>query len=213
MKIYKTESGPVQTMGYIAYHETSGDAVIIDTPPESSEKYIAKVKELNLHIRSIFLTHSHWDHSAEAPKLRAQYNVPVYIHKADEYRVEEPSKHTIWPLPFKLEPFTADKYFEDGQILQFGTLQCRILHTPGHTEGGVCIYFPDDNSLFTGDTLFNMSVGRVDLPGGDLNTLFNSIRTKILVLDENTDIYPGHGEQSTIGFERRHNPFLNSELK
>lgn len=211
MKIFKTEAGPVQTMSYIVYDETSRDAVFIDSPPEVTTVYLKKIDEFGLHPQAIILTHSHWDHTAEAPQLRKSLNVPVYLHKADEYRIVEPSKHTIWPLPFVLESFKADKYLEDGKELEFGSLNCKILHTPGHTEGGVCIYFQRDNALFTGDTLFNMSVGRVDLPGGDWNKLNNSIQSKILVLDDKTDIFPGHGDQSTISFERNNNPFLTAK--
>ncbi len=209
MKIFSIEAGPVQTMAYIVYDELSADAIIIDVPLESATTISSKIKELKLNAKAIILTHSHWDHSAEAPSLAENIHSPIFIHKADEYRLLEPNKYTVWKLPIMLEAFKASQYLEDGENLDFGTLHCEIIHTPGHTEGGICIYFPSENIVFTGDTLFNMSVGRVDLPGGNWDLLNHSIRNKLLVLPAQTDVYCGHGEPTTIGFERNNNPFLN----
>ncbi len=212
MQIYTIEAGPVLTNGYIVYDEQTKEAAIIDVPPEGTELYLKKINELNLKPEAIILTHSHWDHSAEAPELKRRTGAPIYMHKADEYRIISPAQHSIFELPFELEPFKADNYLQDGQQLNLCSSQCEILHTPGHTEGGICIYFPNEKILFTGDTLFNMGVGRVDLPGGDWNTLYKSITEKLMVLPDDTNIYPGHGEPSTIGFEKGQNPFLNKDF-
>lgn len=212
MQIYSIEAGPVMTRGYLVYDENTREAAIIDAPPEGTNLYLNKIRDLELNIGAILLTHTHWDHSAEAPELKRKTGAPVFLHKSDEYRVISPDKHSIFELPFKLEPFKADNYLEAGQKLQLCSSECEILHTPGHTEGGVCIYFPKEKIVFTGDTLFNMSVGRVDLPGGDWNTLHNSIKEKLMKLPGDTNIYPGHGEPSTIDFEKKQNPFLNPDF-
>jgi len=208
MEIYSIEAGPVQTMSYIAYDKATKDALIIDVPPDSSDSLFHFIEQNELKIHGIVLTHSHWDHTADVPELKKLLKAPVFIHRADEYRLQNPGKYSVWKLPFELSAFSADKYLEDNEKQEFGSLNFRVLHTPGHTEGGICIYFPEHKVLFSGDTLFNMSVGRTDLPGGDWETLYNSIKNKLLTLPDDIDVYCGHGEATTIGLERQFNPFL-----
>lgn len=208
MNIIPIESGPVETIGYLVFDELTKDCLIIDTPLESTGRFIEHITQLQLNTKAILLTHSHWDHSAEAPELKRRLGADIYIHPADEYRIIDPMRHKIWPLPFELEPFKADAYLTDNATLKFGSLECLCIHTPGHTEGGMCFYFETDKNLFSGDTLFNMSIGRIDLPGGDFDTIINSINQKLMLLDDDCSVYPGHGSATTIGFERKFNTFL-----
>jgi len=212
MKIISIEAGPVDTFGYIVFNEDTKDCIIIDTPLESADILSEKVTKNGLDVKGILLTHTHWDHSADAPELKRRFQSSILVHKADEYRILDPNKHKLWPLPFTLEPYTPDEYLEDNQEIAFGTLKLKVIHTPGHTEGGICIHFDKEKILFSGDTLFNMSVGRVDLPGGDWMTLLESIKTKLMVLDDETEVYCGHGNTTTIGFEKKNNPFLTNSI-
>lgn len=208
MNIFSIESGIAYTHGYLLTDEKNGVGIIIDTPQNSTEFFLAKADELNITIQALLLTHSHWDHTFDVAELKRRTNAPIYLHQADEYRLTEPMKHTIYPLPFTIEGANVDIFLHHGDILTFGDWQLKVLHTPGHTEGGVCFLVESEQLALTGDTLFAGSVGRTDLPGGDTEMLINSIQRELLTLPDDTRILPGHGEHSTIGIERETNPFL-----
>jgi len=161
-----------------------------------------------VRIQAIWLTHSHWDHTADAAALTKATSAPILVHKADEYRLAEPNKHTVWRLPFEIDGVTAGGYFEHGSWVECGDWKFEVRHTPGHTEGSVCFIEHDYSIAIVGDTLFSGSVGRTDLPGGDTETLLASIGRELMSLSERTVIFPGHGECSTIGEERISNPYL-----
>jgi len=207
MKILPVESGPVYTLGYLVIDETSQKGVIIDTPLDSTDFFAENIAE-GIEITAIILTHSHWDHTADCPKIKKLTNAPIYIHKHDEYRIKNPYQHTIWKLPFELESFNADSYLADGYEIESGSLKFKISHTPGHTEGSICLVEENEKIVFTGDTLFNLSVGRTDLPGGNSEQLMNSINEKLLILPDDCILFSGHGDSSTIGTERKFNPFI-----
>lgn len=209
MKIIKVEAGPVQTIGYLVIDESTGKSVVIDVPLDGSYKLVEAAKENNADICAIFLTHSHWDHLGETAELQKLTNARVYVHASDEYRLTEPNEHSIWKLPFKIEAVKYDKLFENGDYLQVGNMNFEVLHTPGHTEGGVCFVEHNEKVVFSGDTLFQDSIGRTDLPGGDIKTLLNSIREKLFSLPPDYTVFPGHGQPTTIGYEKKFNPFLN----
>lgn len=208
MKIYNFEAGPFYTNCYIVFDEKDNTAVVIDAPPDCTENVLAIAKEKNLNIKAILLTHSHWDHTADAPLLKEKTGADVYIHKDDEYRLLDPEKHKIVPIPFDLVSLTPDYYFKDGGEIEFSGLKFEIIHTPGHTEGSVCLLSRDNNLLFSGDTLFNMGVGRTDLPGGSEQTLAKSLKTKLMTLPGDYKAYPGHGPSTMIENERRGNSFI-----
>ena len=212
MIVLPVESGPVATIGFLIYDEQTRDGVVIDAPLDSCNFFIRQVGENNIKLHAILLTHSHWDHTADCPKLKAETGADVYIFKEDEYRIISPMENTIWPLPFILERLHADKYLQDRDILRFGSLEIETLFTPGHTEGGACFVIHSEKTVFSGDTLFNMSIGRVDLPGGNYEQLITSINDKLMKLDDDYLVNPGHGEPTTVGFERRNNPFINNDL-
>ena len=159
-----------------------------------------EIKDVNL--KYILLTHGHFDHISG---IRPNHEVPVYMHKADMDWVN--SVNTYMPMmgmPEITVP-TIDKFIEDGEIIKLGNLDIKVLHTPGHTQGGVCYYV--DGVLFSGDTIFRESVGRCDLQGGNYNQILESIKNKIFTLPDNTIIYPGHGKPTNVGWEKDHNFF------
>jgi glyoxylase-like metal-dependent hydrolase (beta-lactamase superfamily II) len=208
LKIYPVESGPVATFGYLIADTAQHVAVVIDVPMQSADIFLSAAQESKSIIKEIWLTHSHWDHTGDAAKLQRATGAGILVHAADEYRMTEPNAYTSFPLPFTLEAVRADRYFEHGQHITCGEWSFEVRHTPGHTEGGVCFIDQQHGVAFVGDTLFAGSIGRTDLPGGDLPTLLHSIRTQLFTLPDEIVIFPGHGSHSTIGTERRTNPFL-----
>ena len=209
MQVISCESGPVATNSFLVFDKNTGEAVIIDAPLGITEYYNRMITENNLNLMGILLTHTHWDHVADCNKLSKQYNVSVFAHNNDIYRLKEPMKHTVFQLPFEIEAVENPKVLNDNDTLDFGGIKFLVIHTPGHTEGGVCFLNFGNKLIFTGDTIFNESIGRVDLPGGSMELLLNSIRTKIMTLPDDFVIYSGHGPSTTIGREKMFNPFLN----
>jgi hydroxyacylglutathione hydrolase len=210
MIIEPVESGPFFTVGYLVGDEKSGKAIVVDAPKDSAPRFLGAATRLNLTIELLVNTHGHWDHIADNSALQLQTMAPIAIHRLDEPRIENPIP-VFFRLPFEIPPTKAGRYLESGDVVEVGNLKFKVLFTPGHTEGGICLYEPNEKILFSGDTLFAGSVGRVDLPGGDWDTLINSIREKLLTLEDDVTVYPGHGPPTTIGLERKRNPFLQAE--
>lgn len=208
MEIYPVESGPVATVGYLITDGRSNEAMVIDAPIGSAPEFLSIAGSKKLKITKIALTHSHWDHFADSGELRRASGAKLYVHARDEYRMINPDAHMMFPIKLQIEAVTADEYIEHGSKIICGELEATALATPGHTEGGVSIYFPGDGVVFTGDTLFAGSIGRTDLPGGDLDQILRSIRSELLALPPETVVYPGHGEATTIDEEKKYNPFL-----
>ncbi len=208
MKLYSFTTGIVATNCYLLLNPELQSAILIDAPPESTDTILATLEQHQSKLSAILLTHTHWDHIADLPALKRQTNAPVYVHPMDEYRLLDPAAHSIFPLPVDIAPTAADAYVQHNQHLTLAGLECVVKHTPGHTEGSVCFYFPSETAVFSGDTLFAGSIGRTDLPGGNMEQLINSIRTELLSLDDHITVYPGHGPSTTIGEERQFNPFL-----
>lgn len=211
LNIEKYPCGPVSTNCFLVYDD-SGEGVIIDAPMNSFELISNFLLNNKIKIKLILLTHSHWDHTADAAKLKRLTGADILVHKNDEYRLKNMNENTLIPLPFNLESIKADGFVEDGDILNFGDIFFKVLHTPGHTEGGVCYVFENNKKVFSGDTLFRESVGRVDLPGGNAKLLINSIKDKLFTYDDEFKVYCGHGAETTIGFERMNNPFVGHNL-
>jgi glyoxylase-like metal-dependent hydrolase (beta-lactamase superfamily II) len=208
VKVLKIEAGPVATIGYLVKDDKSNSAAIIDAPLASTSFFESLIVENNLKIEAILLTHTHWDHIADCSKLVKLTKAPVYVHQSDLYRLTEPMLHTIFPLPFTIEPVSEVVKINSGDKIKIGLLEFEVLHTPGHTEGGVCFVEHSNGVVFSGDTLFKGSIGRVDLPGGSMNQLLDSINSKLMTLPDNFKVYSGHGDETTIGWEKFHNPFL-----
>ncbi|MFH1258495.1 MAG: MBL fold metallo-hydrolase [Elusimicrobiota bacterium] len=194
--------GPLESNCYLYGDEKSKKAVLID-PGDEGEKIFQFVRSHGWELTAILITHGHPDHLAALPYLKKQVTVPVYLHRED-YLFLTNFDYALVPFLEKIS-LKPEKFFQEGEEIAAGEKKLKVLFTPGHSPGGVCLL--GEGIVFTGDTLFCQSIGRTDLPGGDTQKLFNSIRTKLFILPEPTIVYPGHGESSTIGEEKKHNPF------
>ncbi len=190
-------------------HADSGECVIIDPgcyEPIEQEELAAYIEDQNLKVIGLVNTHCHIDHAAEVSIVQNYFKVPFYIHRGDFSLLETlEDQGNFFDLKVKDPPVVSD-YVNDGDILEFGNIKGTVLHTPGHSPGGISIKI--DKNVFVGDCLFFDSIGRTDLPGGDYNQLLLSIQSKLLVMDDETVVYSGHGPSTTIGRERTNNPFL-----
>lgn len=191
--------GSYQANCYIIKDENSNKAAIID-PGANAEWIIKSCEELNAEVDVILLTHAHFDHDGAVEELKAKYNVPVYMHKEEENYMNIDTSSVFGKLS------KVYKFMNDNDTIKVGTLEFKCIHTPGHTKGGMCFLVND--KVFTGDTLFQGSIGRTDFIGGSFDEIIKSIEEKLMVLDKNVEVYPGHGPKSTIIFERMRNPFL-----
>lgn len=211
MKIIQITSGPADTNGFLIYDEDTKEAALIDVPPGSADFFTRKINEHNLKLNAIWLTHSHWDHTGDVPKIQEKFaDVDLYVHKDDEYRCIEPMKGTKFSLPFKISPCYPNKYFAEGDTVTLGSMTFDILHTPGHTEGSVSLVNNAEKTVFVGDVLFKNGIGRTDLFGGDYKLLISTIRTKLYTLPDDYVVQNGHGMKTTIGAEKVHNPFVKA---
>jgi hydroxyacylglutathione hydrolase len=208
MLLRKLVVGPLASNCFIVGAEPGEVGMIID-PADEAQVILGAVKELGLDIKYIVLTHGHLDHIGALKEVRDKIGAEVAVHGADVNLLKDHSLGNLFGL-FYPKPPPPDRLLEDGDSLDVGNLHFQVLHTPGHTPGGICLL--GHGVVFSGDTLFNYGIGRTDLPGGSYSQLMNSIHTKLMVLPDDTVVYPGHGPDSTIGTERRGNPFLHGEL-
>lgn len=209
MQIIQIEAGPLATNCYLVSDETSGRACIVDAPLDSWNLLQPYLNQNNCTLEAILLTHTHWDHTADCKKIQNETNASIYVHKKDYYRLSDPMKHTLIPLPFEIEKIDEVQEVEDGSKVEIGNLKFDVLFTPGHTEGGVCYVEHNEGVIFAGDTLFKESIGRCDLPGGSMPILLESIQSKLLTLPDWYKVFSGHGPSTTIEWEKQNNPFLN----
>ncbi len=189
--------------------EGSREAIVIDPGDDVSD--IVEIIERNeLKVRMIVITHAHIDHIGGAQKLRARTGAPVYMHEADKLLADSLAIQAAWLGVETPENPGIDTPAREGDMLRAGPIEAQVLHTPGHTPGSISLYLPLESKLIAGDTLFRGSIGRTDLPGGDSATIARSIRGKLYTLPENTIVFPGHGETTSIGAEKRSNPFVRA---
>lgn len=193
--------------------QEGGEAIVID-PGDEIERILEVLRRHRLKLTLIAITHAHIDHIGGARKLKEATGAPVYMHEGDLWLARAlPQQALMIGLPGLPETAVLealDGLLKEGDVLRVGPASGSVLHTPGHTGGSVSLYFPDagGKKLFAGDTLFQDSIGRTDLPGGDTAQIFRSLQTKLLALDDDTVVFPGHGPLTTIGRERAENPFL-----
>ena len=206
---------PFYKNGFVVGCEESREAVVID-PGDEVDELLDIVGRERLDVRYILLTHAHVDHVSGVARAKAVLGVPIGLHRGDLFLYEAAVEHgrmfgmDVEPLP------PVDFHFDDPGPWRFGRQAVHVHHTPGHSPGGVCLQVGRDGTqgrdLFVGDTLFAGSIGRTDLPGGDMETLLRSIRTVLFPLGDESTVHPGHGPSTTIAEERRSNPFLNGRV-
>jgi len=185
------------------------EAVIID-PGDEAERILARIQELQLIPKYILNTHGHIDHICAIDDVSAVYPIPLAIHDADTFMYTDERVARNFGRRAPLVKRKPDILLKDGDVISFGTLKLEVLSTPGHTQGGVC-FVGRPYCVFSGDTLFQRSIGRTDLPGGNYEQLIQSIRTQLYILEENLVVFPGHGEPTTIMEEKYENPFVTIE--
>ena len=210
MKIDRLILGEFQTNCYVVRTDESAlDCVVIDAGLDA-DGLIGFLEQHRINPVATILTHGHADHIVGTTALRRRYpQTKVYIHELDAPLLADPRANlsVLVGLTFTAEP--ADVLLHDDAAVEEAGIQFRVLHTPGHTPGGICLYAESDGVVFAGDTLFADSVGRTDFPGGDMDQLIESIRRKLFPLPENTVVHPGHGMRTTIGREKRNNPYVH----
>jgi hydroxyacylglutathione hydrolase len=199
--------GPLQCNCSVIGDDASREAMVID-PGDEIEDVLAIVRKHNLTVKQIVITHAHIDHVGGASKLRGLTGAPILLNQNDYELLKMLDEQANWigvPAPGKVD---IDQSVAQADTIKAGALSADVLHTPGHTEGSICLYFSAEQKLIAGDTLFAGSIGRTDLPGGSMNKIIHSIHEKILVLPDETIVVPGHGPLTMIGEERENNPFL-----
>jgi len=199
--------GPLQCNCSVIGDEGTREALVVD-PGDDIEDVLTLVRKHNLQVKQIVITHAHIDHVGGAMKLRAATGAPILLNQNDYALLKMLDAQAAWigvPPPGKVD---IDSSLGQADTVKAGSLSANVMHTPGHTEGSICLYFPAQKKLIAGDTLFAGSIGRTDLPGGSFDKIINSLHEKVLALPDETVVVPGHGPLTTIGEERESNPFL-----
>jgi len=208
MIVRKLEVGPFATNCFIVGSESTKEGMIID-PADNAQLILRNVEDLSLDIKLIVLTHGHLDHIGALKEIKEKTGAEVAVHSADANLLQDHTLGQLFGLSYPIPP-PPDRLLEDGDSVDVGDLHFKVLSTPGHTPGGICLF--GHGVVFSGDALFNFSIGRTDFPGGDYDQLINSIKSKLTVLPDDTVVYTGHGPDSTIGAERQGNPFLSGKV-
>jgi hydroxyacylglutathione hydrolase len=205
--LYSIPVGITQTNCYVVGCEETHEGAVID-PGGNPKRILKTIEESGLAIRYVLNTHCHFDHMGANAAVVAATGAPLALHPAELPILQARGGAAWFGVPVKESPM-PDVELEDGQTLEVGTLRFRVLHTPGHSPGGVTFYLEEEGVAFDGDVLFQMGVGRTDLPGGDWDTLVRSIREVLFALPDDTVLYSGHGPKTTVGREKRSNPWVS----
>jgi hydroxyacylglutathione hydrolase len=199
--------GPLQCNCTILGDQATGEAIVID-PGDDITRIHRRINKLGMKLKQILITHGHIDHVGGALKLKRLTGAPIFLNEKDLPQLNMMDMQAAWlgvPTPEVAPP---DESLTDGMTVGLSTCPAQVIHTPGHTQGSVCLHFTPLNLLIAGDTLFAGSIGRTDLPGGDTGQIIESIESRLLSLPDDTRVLPGHGPATTIGDERENNPFL-----
>ncbi|MHC1730247.1 MAG: MBL fold metallo-hydrolase [Syntrophobacteraceae bacterium] len=202
--------GTLQTNCYLLGEETHRQAILID-PGAEGQRICGRIRDLGLELSAILITHAHFDHVMAAWTLKEQLGGRLFLNAQDQPSLLQVIFGLAMRFPPEIRPVApgqVDRWIADGDLLEFGSAGIKVLETPGHTPGHVSFYLSEPGILFSGDVIFAGSIGRTDFMGGSLQQLITSVRNKIFPLPDDTLIYPGHGVRTTVGRERRHNPFF-----
>ncbi|HEX7287269.1 MAG TPA: MBL fold metallo-hydrolase [Candidatus Angelobacter sp.] len=199
--------GPLQCNCSVIGDEQTHEAMVID-PGDQIEDILAILKAENLTLKQIVVTHAHIDHVGGAMKLKAATGAPILMNQNDQALLKMLDMQAAWVGMKPPGPVQIDEAVDEGRVLKVGEVAANVIHTPGHTEGSICLYFPEQKTLVAGDTLFAGSIGRTDLPGGSFEKIMRSLHNQLMALPDGTHVVPGHGPVTTIGEERETNPFL-----
>ena len=202
--------GPLQCNCSVVADETTHEAMVID-PGDNIDRVLAILQKHQLTLKQIVITHGHIDHVGGAMKLKAATGAPILINKNDAPQLAMLDIQARWLGMQSPGAVTIDASLDDDQRLKTGNISATVMHTPGHTEGSTCLFFPAEEKLIAGDTLFAGSIGRTDLPGGNFEKIMRSLHDRVLALPDETIVVPGHGSLTTIGEERESNPFLTGK--
>lgn len=207
MKVGKFVLGPVATNCYIGINEETKECFIVD-PATCPPEFVSYIKNAGLTVKAVLLTHGHFDHIMGLDALLKEFSVPVYAHEAEREVLESEQLNSSASMLGQPYSFSGADYVTNRQELRIAGFEILVIYTPGHTIGGCCYYIEKEKALFSGDTLFHGSVGRTDLPTGSMGQLVSSVRDRLFVLPDDTKVYPGHMEETTIGYEKKYNPFI-----
>jgi glyoxylase-like metal-dependent hydrolase (beta-lactamase superfamily II) len=202
MKIQVFTGGLAETNSYLI--EVEEGHLVVDAPQGT----LAWLKKKETKVKALVLTHGHWDHIWDAADIAEWAHCPVYYHKDDEVLITQPELMRNFGLPIELKPVQATRFLAQDDVYELAPFRFNILHIPGHCPGSICLYEEKEGLIFGGDVLFAGGVGRWDLPGGSQKQLISGIKEKMMGLPASTVVYPGHGESTTIGEEKAHNPYL-----
>ena len=204
--------GPLQCNCTILGDEEAGEAMVVD-PGDEVGRIERRLKELGLKLKQILITHGHIDHVGGALKLKRRTGAPILLNENDLPLLKMMEQQAAWVGIETPEVAAPDESLADGMIVGLETIPAQVLHTPGHTQGSVCLHFAPLKLVIAGDTLFAGSIGRTDLPGGNGRQIIDSIRSRLMTMADETRVIPGHGQETTIGEEREANPFLTGRWR
>lgn len=199
--------GPVQTNCYLVMNQKTKETIIVD-PGAEADRIVSALTKMQAKPVAILLTHGHFDHAGAAASLAEKYGLLVYAHEKEAETLADSRINLSGSMAGGAVTYHADIFLKDEQEIDLAGFHIRVLFTPGHTPGGCCYYFPREDIVFSGDSLFCGSIGRTDFPGGSARLLVESVRNKLMTLPENTIVYPGHDVETSIEQERMYNPFL-----
>lgn len=212
MKVTYLVLGPFMTNTYIVFNEKTKEGIVID-PSFSPENILNALKKLEIDLKGIFLTHAHVDHMAGLNMLREEYKkASVYMSINDKEYLSDPMKNLSDSFPSPTICKDADQWVKHGDHIHIGSLDFLVLDTAGHTPGGLSFYLPDEKIVFTGDSLFQGSIGRTDFPGGNIQQLISNIKSNLFTLPDDVVVLSGHGNPTDIKTEKLYNPFLKGRL-
>lgn len=198
--------GPVCTNCYLLVNHKTGELLVVD-PGDQAQLIEKQIEKTGAKPVAILLTHGHFDHAGAAEELADKYQISIYAHEAEKETLEDPGLNLCGMIG-EHKVYHADIFVKDEEVLNLAGFSIRVFFTPGHTVGGCCYYIADEKILFSGDTLFQESVGRTDFPRGSASDLIRAIREKLMPLPDDVTVYTGHDESTLIGYERMHNPYL-----